>query len=250
LELCMSSHGIWRRITTSRRARELEAAAQRESALREEFARRTHALEAQILLLRAENRALLNSVLGIAGIPPVIVAEPPAPAGEPAPGGKPDLASVGASAAADCADVDACLDAVHPAAAPPSHGRHSEERSDEEPLFVSPGCLGAKSKRDPSASIRLTPQDDGAVDESVAPNGSASPSPPRRTGHSGAVPLPNQSHSAFTPLATNTVLPQKQSRRARLGNAVPVIAPIRRRSWHQIYRMLEFESSRRKDREP
>jgi hypothetical protein len=33
--------------------------------------RYTRALEAEVLLLRAENRALLNSILGIAGIPPV-----------------------------------------------------------------------------------------------------------------------------------------------------------------------------------
>ena len=60
-----------RRVTTSRYARELEA----ELALlhadndrqREENSR-----------LRAENRALINSILGIAGIPPVIVEEMPA----------------------------------------------------------------------------------------------------------------------------------------------------------------------------
>jgi hypothetical protein len=40
--------------------------------------RYTRALEAEVLLLRAENRALLNSILGIAGVPPV-----PALAGEP-----------------------------------------------------------------------------------------------------------------------------------------------------------------------
>src|SRR5580700_2644612 len=114
----MNIQTIWQRILSSRRARERDAAALRESALREEFARRTHALEAQIVplhaeleRLRAENRALLNSVLGIAGIPPVIVPDPPTPS---------------------------------------SYGRHSEERSDEEPLFVSPGCLDAKPKRGPS----------------------------------------------------------------------------------------------------
>ncbi len=81
----------WQRITKSRRTREREAAAQyervhREGALRDDFARRTHALESQIAQahaencrLRAENRALLNSVLGIAGIPPVIVADPSRP---------------------------------------------------------------------------------------------------------------------------------------------------------------------------
>jgi hypothetical protein len=35
--------------------------------------RYTRALEGEVARLRAENRALLNSILGIAGIPPVIV---------------------------------------------------------------------------------------------------------------------------------------------------------------------------------
>jgi len=39
------------------------------------FARRyTRLLEAEVGRLRAENRALLNSILGIAGIPPIVVA--------------------------------------------------------------------------------------------------------------------------------------------------------------------------------
>jgi len=42
---------LWRRLTSSRYTRELEA---------------------EVILLRAENRAMLNSILGIAGIPPVI----------------------------------------------------------------------------------------------------------------------------------------------------------------------------------
>jgi hypothetical protein len=35
----------------------------------------TRALEADVARLRAENRALLNSILGIAGVPPVVVAD-------------------------------------------------------------------------------------------------------------------------------------------------------------------------------
>ena len=34
----------------------------------------TQALEAEVARLRAENRALLNSILGIAGVPPIVVA--------------------------------------------------------------------------------------------------------------------------------------------------------------------------------
>jgi hypothetical protein len=180
----MNLRNIWRRITTSQRTR--EASAQRECALKEEFARRTHALESQILLLRAENRALLNSVLGVAGIPPIMVTDPPAS---------------------------------------PSHGRHSEERRDEESLFVSPDCLGAEPKRDPSG-LKSSPQDDGEMGDSVMPSGAASPS--AIAGHNSAVPL------------------RKRYRHAAAGNDGRIVAPMRRRSWHQIYRMLEFESSRRK----
>ena len=35
----------------------------------------TQALEADVARLRAENRALLNSILGVAGVPPIVVAE-------------------------------------------------------------------------------------------------------------------------------------------------------------------------------
>ncbi len=38
-------------------------------------ARRVRELEAEVVRLRAENRALMNSILGIAGVPPVIVAD-------------------------------------------------------------------------------------------------------------------------------------------------------------------------------
>jgi hypothetical protein len=194
---------IWRRITTSRPTREREAAAnrenaERESALREGIARRTHALEAQIAQahaencrLRAENRALLNSVLGIAGIPPVIVADPPVAAGEVASAGRPGLPLIGASAAADCAGADACLDAAHSTM---SRGAGT------------PACVVSPlSPNDTSETAKKN------TDKSVC--------------------------------ATN------RTRRAQAAKDPHAIAPIRRRSWHQIYRMLEFESSRRKDQD-
>jgi hypothetical protein len=74
----MRAPEIWRRITTSRYARGLESQLLnlrehledqgREFALKNAEA----ALQgAEIVRLRAENRALLNSILGIAGVPPV-----------------------------------------------------------------------------------------------------------------------------------------------------------------------------------
>jgi len=260
---------LWQGMTVSRRTREREAAAQRENAqrensLRDEFARRVQALEAQIAQahaencrLRAENRALLNSVLGIAGIPPVIVADPPPAAG------KPDLPFVGAQHAVPGAD--AWRNAAH--TQPASHGRHSEERSDEESLLVSPGSLDAKPKRGFSSLIETAPQvrcqdssevhrtpatgDDGAVGGHPAPNAMASPS--TVAGRSIATPLQDETPLASTPLGTNSAPPQKQLRPGRTAprprNDANVIAPIRRRSWHQIYRILEFKSSRRKDQD-
>jgi len=55
---------MWRRLTTSRHARTLETELARERAANAEQG-------TEITRLRAENRALLNSILGIAGVPPV-----------------------------------------------------------------------------------------------------------------------------------------------------------------------------------
>src|ERR1700690_1444099 len=55
---------FWQRITSSHATRQRESFAHMERAMKEEIAR-----------LRAENRALLNSILGIAGIPPIVISE-------------------------------------------------------------------------------------------------------------------------------------------------------------------------------
>jgi hypothetical protein len=53
----------------------------------------TRLLEADVARLRAENRALLNSILGIAGVPPVVVADNDV---SPAAGLKPSVSSAAA----------------------------------------------------------------------------------------------------------------------------------------------------------
>jgi len=74
----MQIRKIWRRLTTTRRARILET----ELALERAVVSRLDTVIAQqgteigkrddeIARLRTENRALLNSILGIAGVPPV-----------------------------------------------------------------------------------------------------------------------------------------------------------------------------------
>ena len=52
----ISLRTLWQRVTTTRY---------------------TRALEAEVARLRAENRALLNSILGIAGVPPLPATTPP-----------------------------------------------------------------------------------------------------------------------------------------------------------------------------
>jgi len=103
---------------------------------------------------------------------------------------------------ADRPGADSWRRAANPAGSPLGPGRHSEERRDEESLFVSPGGLRSQSKRDPSSLMRLAPQDDGALGESVAPNGVAPPS--TLAGHSRAVPLRTSADPATpTPAQTN-----------------------------------------------
>ena len=103
--------------------------------------RYTRALEAEVARLRAENRALLNSILGIAGVPPITVL--------------PDSVSIGASDAA------------------------------------------------------------GSTGTSTAQSARSSETPASNGNRQGA----------------------------------NIAMPMRRRSWHQIYRMLEIDSARKKPQE-
>jgi hypothetical protein len=125
-------------------------------------------LEAEVVRLRAENRALLNSILGIAGVPPITVL--------------PDSVSIGASDAERVADGGAI--------------QHKHRRTLQ-------ACTAA-----------------GSAGTSTAQSARAGDTP------------------ATTAPLTN-------------GNAqgANVVMPMRRRSWHQIYRMLEIDSARKKPQE-
>ncbi|MGH9746926.1 MAG: hypothetical protein ACRD59_12560 [Candidatus Acidiferrales bacterium] len=120
--MAISLREAWRRITTTRY---------------------TRMLEAEVARLRSENRALLNSILGIAGIPPVTASE------------------------ADVLTVKSQADSFLPSS-------------------INPSQPGAIHSRQPKPATARNP---------------------------GSVLAPN------------------------------VIAPMRRRSWQQINRMLEFESA-------
>ena len=104
--------------------------------------RYTRALEAEVVRLRAENRALLHSILGIAGVPPITV---------------PDSVAIGNS--------------------PPD--------------------------------------------------------------------LPGRSSRIQSEASTNAQTPAAGSTNAKMRGP-NTVAPMRRRSWHQIYRMLEIDSAKQK----
>jgi hypothetical protein len=122
--------------------------------------RYTGALEREVARLRQENRALLNSILGIAGVPPIVVA----------------------------ADDPAARVAV-------------------------------------SASLMT-----------ATPLGSAAPESERNAGKTATI----ENASA---LSANQI-----AKRATAEHGMkPVAAPMRRRSWHQIYRILEIDAARKKE---
>ena len=208
---------LLQRLITTPRKREREAAAQRECALRQDFARRTHALESQILLLRAENRALLNSVLGIAGIPPIMVTDP---AELPfAPATPRDL-----------------YGGAHTSAL--SSRQRAEVWPDEGSAF----CVGDDAQKQIPRTASRAPEKLGnsnsARDFAQDADGGS---------RSAGVPPANPSDASADPTGRQDAGAMKAP---HARNRDRIIAPMRRRSWHQIYRMLEMESSRRKTDEP
>jgi hypothetical protein len=120
----------------------------------------TRALERDVSRLRAENRALLNSILGIAGVPPIVVAAD-------------EVAGVSALG------LNLAKSTLNPGPAP------ATKRRAENPARIesAPG-LGVKQ---------------------IVPRGSAE------------------------------------------RGMKSVATPMRRRSWHQIYRILEIDAARKKE---
>jgi len=159
----VSIHQIWRRITSTHYTRALETELTRQ--------------RAKIVLLRAENRALLNSILGIAGIPPIPIGLPGRPPSVPA---------------------------------------------DE------PGSSGTTfTPLSPAVGHSESPTHSSGGDESLSAPTSSSPQTAAQS-DSSSRKSGTRNGSPLSPSSTGTRL----------------AAPIRRRSWHQINRMLELESSR------
>jgi hypothetical protein len=164
---------LWQRITRTSRMRALEAEISRQ--------------RAELDRLRTENRALLSSILGIAGIPPLSIPQ-----------------------ARLTVDLGAPFDAE-----PLSSQSHSE------------------------SSTRPLADDDSAF---------RPPPPANHAGTNGLSALRQESERSDS---TGTPLPAGQSTRPRddslqsAPRARPLAPPHRRRSWHQINRILEIESARK-----
>jgi len=181
---------LWQRITRTRRTRTLEA----------EVARQ----RAEIHRLRAENRALLNSILATAGIPPLSIPQ-----------------------ARLTVDLGAPFDAE-----PLSSQSHSESSTrplaDDDSTFRPPppanhagtnglSALRQESERSDSTGAPLPVEPEGAPRSTVS--------------RAWGINRPRNDSFHTAP-------------RVR-----PLAPPHRRRSWHQINRILEIESARTKDRE-
>lgn len=187
---------VWQRITSTRYTPALEAHAHMECALREEVTRQ----RAEIDRLRAENRALLNSILGIAGVPPIYVTEE-------------ELASCASGRASP---TDQCVGSAPPETLP-SESHSESARADDESIFRPPppakAAAGNDSLGTPVSNKQGSPRNDSPHPASSAQSNTA------QTNNAGKIPA--------------------------LHKMRPVATPLRRRSWHQINRMLEIESTRK-----
>jgi hypothetical protein len=211
----ISAHEIWRRITSiyGERSRtalysgalESEVARQGAEVMRHraENDQQRAAIASQqneILRLRAENRALLNSILGIAGIPPIQLEGLP---------GRPPLV---------LADEPGRSDAPLPSSVSLPTKCHSESAAaDNESRSTPPHPSSMAAEKNSPGS--QSPRND------IPPQSSSPQSFHAQTPHSA---LPSSA-----PASSST--PRRQ-----------LPAPLRRRSWHQIMRTLEFESGKKK----
>jgi len=244
---------LWHRFTRTNRRRELEAEVARQRA---EIDRQRNEMDR----LRPENRALLNSILGIAGIPPIkfpaqshsesstrpladddSTFRPPPPAnhagqkGLPGPRqGEPGRTEPLGNSLPAWQGTRPRNDSLHsPAAAPASSvGARRPGRPGRPPLTLAdePGgsvVPGKNSWRDDHYSAGRT------VDEGVVGAQHAVP---------GDDTWRDAAHSASLSGANTQSKPAGET--LPLQKVRPVAPPHRRRSWHQINRILEIESAR------
>lgn len=232
---------IWRRVTSTRYSRALEVELLRERAeavrlreeverarrqaaqLRGELARETGEVArhvAEIHRLRAENRALLNSILGIAGVPPINVSAPLAGDIE-----APVTGDVDAAAMNDAADAMEKSDIAFDEAL-------ASEGADMNPHFAPRPDAGPTRTAKP---------------ESPAPR-SMFPVSEMLHGDIEA----NRKPAASAPESSNNFAAGGAPARVRFRRTTSLsprnprpVGPLRRRSWHQVNRLLEIEASRK-----
>ena len=216
----MPLHKIWHRLTTTRYVRTLEAdlALERAVIARLDAAIAEQGIEiakqdAEIARLRAENRALLNSILGIAGVPPLPATE------------------------ADLAAVQSSLRAASISSVGARHAVPERATSTHVPSVHNRATAGSASPAAALANGTIQPS-------SIAGHGSAvplvtdTPAADFRTAGVSPAPLPLVAKQARgAPVANHS--------RSRANQTQHVAAPTRRRSWPQIHRLLEFESAQK-----
>lgn len=220
---------LWRRITsifggrarTTPRVRELEAQLVRE---RGEIAR-----------LRAENRALLNSILGIAGIPPVLVDTPPL-----------DFAALPSSVSlpAKCHSESAAAD--DESRSTPS--RHSSTAAEKN----SPGPQRPRNDIPPNPSPESSSLRSPAPSPSSVEGQGFSPDITTRAERACDLPGSSAKTKGGRPGSPSSlpkaVAESGRTQRQAFSPRQPprrLATPLRRRSWHQIMRTLEFESGKK-----
>ncbi|MFZ0884371.1 MAG: hypothetical protein WAN14_13325 [Candidatus Acidiferrales bacterium] len=71
--------------------------------------------------------------------------------------------------------------------------------------------------------------------------------PPITIGAEGPTMASQAPAAASATAGQKSVTPGSANPRVRAKDAVSVAAPTRRRSWHQVYRMLEIDSARKKE---
>jgi len=195
---------LWQRITRTKYTREIEA----------ELARQC----AEVARLRAENRALLDSILGIAGIPPLSIPQ-----------------------ARLTVDLGAPFDAE-----PLSSQSHSESSTrplaDDDSTFRPPPPANHAGTNGPSALRQESERSDSTgAPLPVEPEGA-----PRSTHNRASGSTVSRAREISRAWGINRPRDDALQSAPRIR---PVAPPHRRRSWHQITRILEIESARTKDRE-
>jgi hypothetical protein len=200
---------------------------------------------AEIARLRAENRALLNSILGIAGIPPILPERLPDPpsfffAGDPAISDAPLPSSV--LFPAKCLSESAAAD-DESRSTPSLPSITAAEKN-------SPGPQSPRNdippKPSPESSSLRSPSHSSPHSSRTAPSSPASPSSVEGQGFSPDINDRAKRDTLLPQAVAEGERPQRQgvsSRQPAPRRQLPT--PLRRRSWHQIMRTLEFESGKK-----